>query len=100
MRRNGCRGAVTAHAGSGIVRAGYLIEAGTPLEPLRDALAALRGEAEAAEGSLVLESAPAALKRSLGAWGKDRDGVAVTRRLKAELDPGAVMNPGRFVGGI
>jgi glycolate oxidase FAD binding subunit len=100
MRRRGCRGAVTAHAGSGIVRAGYQIEAGTPLEPLRDALTALRGEAEAAEGSLVLEAAPAALKRSLDAWGKPRDGVAVQRRLKAEFDPGALMNPGRFVGGI
>jgi FAD/FMN-containing dehydrogenase len=29
-----------------------------------------------------------------------RDGAAVTRRLKAELDPGGMMNPGRFVGGI
>ncbi len=100
MRRCGCRGAVTAHAGSGIVRAGYQIDVGTPLEPLRDALAALRGEAEAADGSLVLEAAPAALKRPLGAWGKARDGVAVTRRLKAEFDPGTVMNPGRFIGGI
>lgn len=98
--RRGGRGAVTAHAGSGIVRAGYSIEAGAPLEPLRDTLVTLRGEAEAAEGSLVLEAAPAALKRSLDAWGKARDGVAVTRRLKAELDPGALMNPGRFVGGI
>jgi glycolate oxidase FAD binding subunit len=100
MRRTGCRGAVTAHAGSGIVRAGYELEAGTPLEPLGNALAALRGEAEAAEGSLVLEAAPAALKRSLGAWGKARDGFAVTRALKAQFDPEAVMNPGRFVGGI
>lgn len=100
MRKRGCRGAVTAHAGSGIVRAGYQIEAGTPLEPLRDALMALRGEAEAAEGSLVLEAAPVALKRSFDAWGRPGDGVAVLRRLKAEFDPGAVLNPGRFVGGI
>jgi len=100
MRQRGCRGAVTAHAGSGIVRAGYQIEVGTPLQPLREALTALRGEAEAADGSLVLEAAPVALKRSFDAWGKARDGVAVQRRLKAEFDPGAVMNPGRFVGGI
>ncbi len=96
----GGRGAVTAHAGSGIVRAGFEVEAGTPLPPLRDALAALREKAEEAEGSLVLEAAPVALKRALDAWGRVRDGVAVTRRLKAEIDPGTVMNPGRFVGGI
>jgi len=100
LGRRGFTGAVSAHAGSGIVRAGYRIAAGAPLEPLRDALAALRGEAEAAEGSLVLESAPAALKRTLDAWGRVRDGFAVARRLKAELDPGGLMNPGRFVGGI
>jgi glycolate oxidase FAD binding subunit len=100
LRRGGWRGAVTAHAGSGVVRAGYRVEAGAPLEPIRDALVALRSEAEAAEGSLVLEAAPAVLKRSFDAWGRVRDGVAVTRRLKAELDPGALMNPGRFVGGI
>jgi glycolate oxidase FAD binding subunit len=94
------RAAVTAHAGSGIVRAGFELEPGAPLPPLRDALAALRGEAEMAEGSLVLEAAPVALKRALDAWGRLRDGVAVTRRLKAELDPETVMNPGRFVGGI
>lgn len=100
VSRRGGRGAVTAHAGSGIVRAGFPIEPGTTLEPLRDSLMALRDQAEAAEGSLVLEAAPAALKRSLDAWGKVRDGAAVARRLKAELDPGSLMNPGRFAGGI
>jgi glycolate oxidase FAD binding subunit len=100
VTRRGGRGAVTAHAGSGIVRAGFDLEDGVPLPPLRDALQALRAEAEAAEGSLVLEAAPLPLKRAFDAWGRTRDGMSVTRRLKAELDPGAVMNPGRFVGGI
>jgi glycolate oxidase FAD binding subunit len=94
------RGAVTAHAGSGIVRASFDLEAGMPLPAVRDALVTLRKKAEDAEGSLVLEAAPVPLKRALDAWGRARDGVAVTRRLKAELDPGSVMNPGRFVGGI
>jgi glycolate oxidase FAD binding subunit len=82
------------------VRAGFELEEGAPLPPFRDALQALRAEAEAAEGSLVLEAAPLPLKRAFDAWGRTRDGMSVTRRLKAELDPGAVMNPGRFVGGI
>ncbi len=100
MRRRQLRGAITAHAGSGIVRAGYEIGAGAPLEALRDGLAELRGEAEAAEGSLVLEAAPPALKRGLDAWGTAREGATVMQRLKAEFDPQGLMNPGRFVAAI
>jgi len=44
-----------------------------PLPPLRDALQALRAEAEAAEGSLVLEAAPLPLKRAF-------DAVEIARR--------------------
>ncbi len=98
-RRNGWRGAVTAHAGSGIVRAGYLVE-GATLESLRDGLRALRGEAESADGSLVVETAPTALKRSLDAWGKPPEAAAVMRRLKVEFDPRGLLSPGRFLAGI
>ena len=100
MRRHGWRGAIAAHAGSGIVRAAYDIAAATPRELVRDGIEALRREAEAAEGSLVVEAAPAAVKRHLDAWGKPGEGFAVMRRLKAEFDPRGFMNPGRFLGGI
>jgi glycolate oxidase FAD binding subunit len=98
-RRNGWRGAVTAHAGSGIVRAGYLVD-GATLESLRDGLRTLRSQAESAEGSLVVETAPAALKRSLDAWGKPPEAAAVMRRLKLEFDPRGLVSPGRFLAGI
>jgi len=100
MRRHEWRGAVTAHAGSGIVRVGIEVGAGSALEPFREALLSLRREAEALDGSLVLEVAPLSLKRSLDAWGKVREGFGVMRRLKAELDPHALLTPGRFLGGI
>jgi glycolate oxidase FAD binding subunit len=100
MRRNGWRGAITAHAGSGIVRAGIEVVPGSNLEPFREALLSLRREAESLEGSLVLEGAPPSLKRSLDAWGKVREGFSVMRRLKAELDPNALLTSGRFLGGI
>ena len=99
-QREGWRRAITAHAGSGIVRAGYLIPDGAAPEAVRDALERLRSQAEAAEGSMVVEAAPPALKRVLEAWGKPRDGFSAMRRLKAEFDPQAIMSPGRFVGGI
>jgi len=98
-RRHGWRVAIAAHAGSGVVRAVYAAGAAAP-EVVRDGVEALRREAEAAEGSLVVEAAPAALKRHLDAWGKTGEGFAVMRRLKAEFDPRGLMNPGRFLGGI
>ena len=97
--KKGCRGAVTAHAGSGIVRVGCAIEEGA-LATIRDGLETLRKQAEGVEGSLVIESGPTALKRSLGAWGKPGDALEVMRRVKAEFDPRGLMTPGRFVGGI
>ncbi len=100
MRRHEWRGAITAHAGSGIVRAGIEVGAGSDLEPLREAILSLRREAEALDGSLVLEVAPLSLKRSLDTWGKVREGFSVMRRLKAEFDPRALLTQGRFLGGI
>ena len=67
---------------------------------VRDGIEALRRESEAAEGSLVVEAAPVAVKRHLDAWGKPGEAFAVMRRLKAEFDPRGFMNPGRFLGGI
>ena len=91
---------VTAHAGSGIVRAATTLDAGADLSQLRGVLAELRGRAETADGSLVLEEAPAPLKRAVDVWGAPRGDVAVMRALKRQFDPDALLNPGRFVGGI
>ena len=100
VRRHGRRGAVTAHAGSGIVRAGLACDEGGAVAAVREGVDALRKQAEGAEGSLILEAAPVALKRSLGAWGKPGDAFQVMRRVKAEFDPRGLMSTGRFIGGI
>jgi glycolate oxidase FAD binding subunit len=100
-RRHGLPGAVTAHAGSGVVWACYLVgPKAPPEEVLADALEGLRREAETAEGSLVVQEAPASIKVRVDAWGKPRDGFDVMKRLKAEFDPRGVCNPGRFLGGL
>jgi len=92
---------VTAHAGSGVVWACYLLgPKAPPDEALADALEGLRREAEEAEGSLVLHDAPAPLKARVDAWGKPHDGFGVMKRLKAEFDPRGLCNPGRFLGGL
>jgi glycolate oxidase FAD binding subunit len=100
-RRNRLRAAVTAHAGSGVVRACYLLgPEAPPVEVLAGAIEELRRESEKAEGSLVLQAAPAALKAHLDAWGKPGGAFEVMRRLKADFDPRGLCNPGRFLGGL
>ena len=100
-RRHRLRAAVTAHAGSGVVQACYLLgPEAPPVEVLAKGLEDLRRESEAAEGSLTLHAAPSALKRHLDAWGKPGGAFTVMRRLKTEFDPRGLCNPGRFLGGI
>lgn len=45
-------------------------------------------------------SMPAAARDGHEAWGSDIDGVELMRSLKREFDPGQVLNPGRFAGGL
>jgi glycolate oxidase FAD binding subunit len=101
-RRARLRAAGIAHAGSGVVRACYLLgPEAPPAEVLASGLQELRRVSEAAEGSLTLHAAPAALKVHLDAWGKPAGGpLDVMRRLKMEFDPRGLCNPGRFLGGI
>jgi len=60
-------------------------------------IAAARGWAEAAGGSLVLMSAPAELKRQAGAWGTPPATLDRMRRLRDAFDPERTLSPGRYV---
>ncbi len=100
-QRHGLTLASLAHAGCGVVWAGFLIgPSAPPTEVLADLVTGLRREAESAQGSLVLYEASPALKARVDAWGKPGDGFDVMRRLKAEFDPREICNPGRFLGGV
>jgi glycolate oxidase FAD binding subunit len=55
---------------------------------------------EQGKGALVLEVAPPDLKRDVDVWGDRPASFALMRRLKDELDPKRVLNPGRYVGGL
>jgi glycolate oxidase FAD binding subunit len=63
-------------------------------------IAGLRQRAIEANGALVIERAPIELKRAADVWGAPRGDFALMRRLKAQFDASATLNPGRFVGGI
>lgn len=51
---------------------------------------------EANGGALVIERAPADLRRAVGTWGTPRTPEAIGRSLKARFDPNGVLSPGRF----
>lgn len=94
--------AVVSEAGTGIVRY-YLRAEGAGPDPfarLAGAVAPLRAFATEARGSLVILQAPPEVKASVDVWGPVGDAFAVMRGLKERFDPGRVLNPGRFVGGL
>jgi len=59
----------------------------------------LRALAATYDGSVVVLTAPADVRRALDVWGPV-SGLDLMRRLKDQLDPDHRLSPGRFVGGI
>ncbi|MFQ5762625.1 MAG: FAD-binding oxidoreductase [Candidatus Bathyarchaeia archaeon] len=91
-----------SHAGLGIIHATVASKQDQFEETkiLVNALTEMRQVASEFEGSLVVEAAPRSVMRRLDAWGVNGPTVEIMRRIKAQFDPGNLMNPGRFVGGI
>jgi hypothetical protein len=52
------------------------------------------------EGNATIPWSPAEWKPALKVWGLQRADFDQMRRLKAVFDPGCVLAPGRFVGGL
>jgi glycolate oxidase FAD binding subunit len=100
----GLTATVTAHAGSGLLRMTLLSATdrteGVVMAGLATTTEALREEATAVGGSLVLLEAPPSLKKRVDAWGRPGSGFPTMRRIKAEFDPRGLCSPGRFLGGI
>jgi glycolate oxidase FAD binding subunit len=100
--KRGLSVAVVSEAGTGVVRYYLRAEGAGPdrFGPLAEAVAPLRAFATDAKGSLVVLHAPPEVKASVDVWGPVGDAFAVMRGLKEQFDPGRVLNPGRFVGGL
>ncbi len=92
------RWAIQAHAGNGIIRAHLLEE--TTLEEIAPEVDRLRAEAVNLGGNLTLPRCPTPWKDRLRVWGHPRGDWAMAEKVKAALDPGGALNPGRFVGRI
>ena len=94
-RESGLRARLRMHAGHGIA---YLRLVG-PDDALAAALDTLRESAAQTRGTIVVQDAPLPLLARLDVWGPI-PALEVMRRLKAQFDPHAILNPGRFAGRI
>lgn len=52
------------------------------------------------DGAVILERAPTAIRRIVEPWGASRPEWKLIRSIKLKLDPGRILNRGRYVGGI
>jgi glycolate dehydrogenase FAD-binding subunit len=100
-RQRGLASAWSAHAGVGVVT-GALSAEPQPRDPAAVAavLADWRAAANAGGGHASLAWAPLALKSLLPVWDDPGAAGRIMRRIKEQLDPRNILNPGRFVAGI
>ena len=100
-RQRGLKTGWTAHAGVGVVTAAL----GSPSErPDLKSVASVLGEwralARSGGGHATLEWAPLAVKSEVPVWDDLGPASRLMQRIKAQLDPKNLLNPGRFVAGI
>jgi len=100
-RARGLASAWSCHAGVGVVT-GALAAGGErhDVTAVADVLRDWRGIARVCAGYAVLDSAPLAVKEAVGVWDDAGAAGRIMLRIKHELDPRNLLNPGRFVGGI
>jgi glycolate oxidase FAD binding subunit len=97
-RQRGLASAWAAHAGVGAVTGALL--AGGEAATVAAVLEEWRALAGAGGGHAVLTRAPLAVKALVPVWGDTGPAGRIMQRIKAQLDPHNVLNPGRFVAGI
>jgi len=89
------------HAGNSVTLINLLSGTkGTDDKALIEAVQALLAECRKAGGNLVVQRAPADLKKALPVWGEPGSDLPLMKRIRVELDPFGVMNPGRFAVGL
>jgi glycolate oxidase FAD binding subunit len=93
---------IMADVGVGLVRLVWWTEEDMPdtRATLDDLVKGLRDGMRGYAGHLVVERCPVELKRGIDVWGDSMDGMDIMRRIKQELDPAGILNPGRFAGRI
>ncbi len=90
---------IQVRAGTGIVYL-YADIKESRYEQAVELIEAARQEVQKVGGSLVIETAPDALKAKLDVFGSVGDSFMAMKALKDKLDPKSILNPGRFLRGL
>jgi glycolate oxidase FAD binding subunit len=88
---------VSGHAAVGVLRAALR---GGDAAAYAAFVADLRGRLALGGAAVVVQEAAPEVKRAVDVWGPAGDALGLMRRVKRQFDPGGVLSPGRFVGGI
>ena len=100
-RARGLASAWAAHAGVGVVRGALASDPGSKDQAaVAVVLAEWREMARAGGGHANLEWAPLVVKSQVPVWDDPGAAGRIMERIKAQLDPRNILNPGRFVAGI
>ncbi len=67
---------------------------------IQEALSGARALVREMGGRLVIERCPPSVKAAMDVWDDVGESLDVMRRIKEQYDPGSILNPGRFAGGI
>jgi glycolate oxidase FAD binding subunit len=102
VQESGFDYAFLCHSGNGILYSYILSEKNLRLKigSFIELIEKLKSEAVKNEGNLVVESSPLSIKKKVDVWGQSRSDYEIMHRLKEQIDPAGILNPGRFVGGI
>jgi glycolate oxidase FAD binding subunit len=94
--------AISANAGCGICTISLLMdESGNgSVDKAVDVMGKLLKHSRKAGGNLVIQHAPADIKKDLSIWGEIPSDFVIMKRVKEKVDPSGLMSPGRFVGGL
>ena len=100
-KQRGLNTSWTSHAGVGVVTAALGSPNDRPdLKVVASVLGEWRALARSGGGHATLEWAPLAVKSEVPVWDDLGAASRLMQRIKAQLDPKNLLNPGRFVAGI
>jgi glycolate oxidase FAD binding subunit len=100
-RQRGLSAAWSAHAGVGVATAALFSTRDREDVPtIAAVLEDWRALAHAGGGFAVLDWAPLAVKDRVPVWDDPGAAGRIMQRIKAQVDPDNLLNPGRFVAGI
>jgi len=94
-------GAVVRLSGCAAFGTLRVVVSGAEVAEIAAVVSRLRALVDEVGGSVVVACGPVELRRAVDPWGPIEPGAfALMRTLRAEFDPGRVLNPGRYVGGL